>query len=764
MRRFRNIICLIMLALFVSGNTYAADGWQIVDSNFDKSKPIKKIRVLNKKYNIGTYCCVFFSTKSNDNTTSDTYYNINFYRMTIGDGVKEDDYNGIIYVNTCKSVGDNWYEYEFKQTVYFSHYQKSTPSNQLMAYVGSSSYDISPKRTIHVATAGTLSNYIDDYEKYGIEELTLTGSLNGTDFRLLREMAGRDVKGNKTDGILKVLDISGARIVLGGERYFDIPGGIHFSIEKNDVVPEYVFHDCSLIEIALPNGAKVIEDEAFENCSVLRTVTIPDGITTIGEETFNGCKRLSSLQLPKSITSIGLRAFADCIELASVNSEVVKPFAISDDVFSSTTYNNARLVVPENTLSAYKSTNGWKRFNTIVEYIASERINADGVEYLCSFDDLSASVVKVSNSLKDVRIPSTVKGKGGEYTVSSIEDNAFYGCVLNYLSLPATITTLTEKTFSLCKMCSMSWNADTQLNKKAFRNTTMSTDSNFLLYVKSADCAPNTVANVIVNNTAQSIILSDNGDEFYCPISFTAKKISFTHHFSMETGGSGKGWETIALPFDVQKVTHSTKGEIVPFALYNSSSSKKPFWLYRYGSNGTGEGFVSANSIQANTPYIVAMPNQSGYQSSYLLNGDVTFSSENVQVVRTPDFSGKFVPTYVPVQRSSNIYALNVINSYVNNTGAYDAGSRFISNLRDIRPFEAYFSQGSSTRSVIEINLGNGTTNMDALFNEENSNTSVKIYTLSGKLVEKTSLGNLEGVINNLPKGVYVVNGKKIVR
>ena len=158
------------------------------------------------------------------------------------------------------------------------------------------------------------------------------------------------------------------------------------------------------------------------------------------------------------------------------------------------------------------------------------------------------------------------------------------------------------------------------------------------------------------------------------------------------------------------------------------------------------------------------MPNQSGYQSSYLLNGDVTFSSENVQVVRTPDFSGKFVPTYVPVQRSSNIYALNVINSYVNNTSVYDAGSRFISNLRDIRPFEAYFSQGSSTRSVIEINLGNGTTNMDALFNEENSNTSVKIYTLSGKLVEKTSLGNLEGVINNLPKGVYVVNGKKIVR
>ena len=48
----------------------------------------------------------------------------------------------------------------------------------------------SKKRTIHVATAGTLPNLILESEKYTIEELTLTGELNGTDFRLLRDMAG----------------------------------------------------------------------------------------------------------------------------------------------------------------------------------------------------------------------------------------------------------------------------------------------------------------------------------------------------------------------------------------------------------------------------------------------------------------------------------------------------------------------------------------------------------------------------------------------
>ena len=46
------------------------------------------------------------------------------------------------------------------------------------------------KRTIHVATAGTLPDLIKDYEKYYIEELTLTGELNGTDIKFIWDMSG----------------------------------------------------------------------------------------------------------------------------------------------------------------------------------------------------------------------------------------------------------------------------------------------------------------------------------------------------------------------------------------------------------------------------------------------------------------------------------------------------------------------------------------------------------------------------------------------
>jgi hypothetical protein len=77
------------------------------------------------------------------------------------------------------------------------------------------------KRTINVETAGTLPTLISDEEKYTIEELTLTGELNGTDFRLLRDMAGNNYLGNLTNGKLKVLDLSGTVVKSGGLKYLE---------------------------------------------------------------------------------------------------------------------------------------------------------------------------------------------------------------------------------------------------------------------------------------------------------------------------------------------------------------------------------------------------------------------------------------------------------------------------------------------------------------------------------------------------------------
>ena len=160
----------------------------------------------------------------------------------------------------------------------------------------------------------------------------------------------------------------------------------------------------------------------------------------------------------------------------------------------------------------------------------------------------------------------------------------------------------------------------------------------------------------------------------------------------MITGiGESRGWETIALPFDVQKISHSSKGELSPFENWKSGDSKKPFWLMSYGTGG----WTNARSIKANTPYIISMPNNTDYKAEFRISGNITFSSENVTVkksdnLQTGSYNGNtFIPNYVNVENSSYL-ALNVNNDYVSYTGGQAEGSTFVANLRSVHPFEAY--------------------------------------------------------------------------
>ena len=57
---------------------------------------------------------------------------------------------------------------------------------------------------------------------------------------------------------------------------------------------------------------------AFENCSILTSITIPEGVTSIGERAFGGCSNLTSVTIPGSVTSIGNGAFSSCQSLTSI--------------------------------------------------------------------------------------------------------------------------------------------------------------------------------------------------------------------------------------------------------------------------------------------------------------------------------------------------------------------------------------------------------------------------------------------------------------
>ena len=175
---------------------------------------------------------------------------------------------------------------------------------------------ITKQITIKLDEAGTLPNKIGSTKKYQITNLKIIGEINGTDLRMIREMAGCDYNCEKTGGKLSMLDLSDAKIVKGGLPYIKYLGGVYTS---NDKLGYAAFSDCSgLTSLTIPSSVTSIGENAFYGCSGLTSLTIPSSVTSIGEDAFYGCCGLTSFTIPSSVTSIGENAFDGCSGLTSL--------------------------------------------------------------------------------------------------------------------------------------------------------------------------------------------------------------------------------------------------------------------------------------------------------------------------------------------------------------------------------------------------------------------------------------------------------------
>ena len=177
---------------------------------------------------------------------------------------------------------------------------------------------ITKQITIKLDKAGTLHNRISSSKKYLITNLKIVGEVNGTDWCLIREMAGSNDNLKKTDGKLSILDLSDAKIVKGGIPYVTA-SGITDQYTSNDKLGDLAFRGCSgLISLTIPSSVTSIGYSAFEGCSGLTSLSIPSSVTLIESGAFRGCSGLTSLPIPSSVTSIGYRAFEDCTGLTSL--------------------------------------------------------------------------------------------------------------------------------------------------------------------------------------------------------------------------------------------------------------------------------------------------------------------------------------------------------------------------------------------------------------------------------------------------------------
>ena len=207
---------------------------------------------------------------------------------------------------------------------------------------------ITKQITIKLDKAGTLPDRIASSKKYKITNLKIVGEINGTDWNMIREMAGRNYQESSTEGNLSVLDLSEAKIVAGGDYYYYDNLFNNKVYTSNDEIGEY----------------------AFAYCSGLTSLTLPVGITSIGEFAFSGCSGLTSLTLPAGITSIGEFAFSYCSGLTSIYEYAEKVPRIGRYAFEGCASRKCTLYVPKGTYDDYRLS-GFGYFENIVEFDAT---------------------------------------------------------------------------------------------------------------------------------------------------------------------------------------------------------------------------------------------------------------------------------------------------------------------------------------------------------------------------------------------------------
>jgi len=321
--------------------------------------------------------------------------------------------------------------------------------------------------SINVETAGTLSSIIPASKKYLITDLTLSGNLNGSDIRFIRDMAGRDYLDNNTDGKLNKLNLNDAKIVSGGDYYyFDDHSSDHNNCyTTNNVISNCMFYNLNkLTSITLPNSVTSVGDLVFHNCTGLTSFTIPESVTKIGYQAFHYCTGLTSISIPKGVSSIGNEVFKGCSALSEI---IVSSENPSYNTIESVLYNkdNTTLIAFPNakTNTSYTIPNS---VTTIGNSAFSDCIKLTSVSIPNSVTKIGDSAFSNCTGLTSVTIPNSVTNIGtyifnycsgltsailGD-NIATVSADAFRGCTkLASVYIPASVTSISNEAFSGCK-------------------------------------------------------------------------------------------------------------------------------------------------------------------------------------------------------------------------------------------------------------------------------------------------------------------------
>lgn len=249
---------------------------------------------------------------------------------------------------------------------------------------------ITKQVTVTLDEAGTLPNKIGSDQKYKITNLKVVGEINGTDVRLIRNMAGIIYHPDTCRGKLTTLDLSEAKIVRGGMSY-DNDGEYSYDTGDNEI-GDYFFYGSSLTNLKLPEGLVSIGNCAFQYCRALKSLEIPSSVKSIGNCAFFDCTSLTSVEIPSEGANLGKEVFYGCSSLSYLYINRDTPLSITETFFRDVDKTKCLLYVPMDAYEKYHTANLWSNFSHIVEYdhvLQRMYVRSDRTGYLNSLIESS---------------------------------------------------------------------------------------------------------------------------------------------------------------------------------------------------------------------------------------------------------------------------------------------------------------------------------------------------------------------------------------
>ena len=237
-------------------------------------------------------------------------------------------------------------------------------------------------------------------------------------------------------------------------------------------------------------------------------------------------------------------------------------------------------------------------------------------------------------------------------------------------------------------------------------------------------------ANDIVDGTCANLTIAE-GNAFHAPKAFTAKQVSYDRVFNTTEG--------------------YVSSFVLPFAMKANDVDGK---VYKFNAvNGDNVNFTEVTGqLDANTPYLI-VANSANPFSTALANGN------GVQIEATPE---KMKVTASNAPGFAHIGSYNTTEVTSDNITTYYGytGGKFVkANKGTLNPFRTLIKATGTTATQFSLKLDGEVTGIIGVNTELGK---VDVYNLEGKLVR--SQVEAATALQGLEKGVYVINGKKVMK